>query len=196
MPLSVRLSLIMHRVPMLVLCLHVFVCSWLMSCHSLTISFYFIEAAADFKPIRLVGGRGPPVDDRGPPVDGRRPPVDGRGPPVDDRGPSRGRVEVYYGHWGTVCGYNFDKAEADVVCRELEFPGATRYYRYAYFGPGSGPIWLTNLGCIGNETSLDDCHDGTDIGNTSFCNHYHDAGVVCQGNSIKCLYCALINDKL
>ena len=100
---------------------------------------------------------------------------------VGGSGPYEGRVEVYYGHWGTVCGdYYFDIDEANVVCEELGYQGATRYYTYAYFGQGSGPIWLAHLACTGNETSLHYCsHDG--IGNIHYCDHYDDVGVVCQG---------------
>ena len=87
-----------------------------------------------------------------------------------------------------MCGdYYFDINEANVVCRELGYRGATRYnYAYYYYGIGSGPIWLAHLACTGDETSLHYCsHDG--IGNIHYCNHYDDVGVVCQGiKSMKC----------
>ena len=69
--------------------------------------------------------------------------------------------------------------EANVVCRELGYPGAVRYHYNAYFGQGSGPIWLANLVCLGTETSLHYCyHRGVEIHN---CGHNEDVGVICQG---------------
>ena len=45
------------------------------------------------------------------------------------------------------------------------------------FGPGTGPIFLDNLGCIGDETILANCvHNGVGVHN---CRHREDAGVVC-----------------
>ena len=79
-----------------------------------------------------------------------------------------------------MCGDYFHIRGANVVCRELGYRGATRYYTYAYFGQGSGPIWLAYLYCTGYEPSLHYCHHD-DIGNIHYCNHYDDAGVVCQG---------------
>ena len=33
-----------------------------------------------------------------------------------------GRVEVFHdGHWGTICGDDFDKVSASIVCRQLGF---------------------------------------------------------------------------
>ena len=96
------------------------------------------------------------------------------------RGPSQGRVEVYYGQWGTVCDNNFDINDANVVCRELGYPEAVRYH---YFGRGRGPIWLDDLACIGTETSLYNCsHNGVSNHN---CRHNQDAGVVCQGSGVQ-----------
>ena len=46
------------------------------------------------------------------------------------------------------------------------------------FGPGTGPIFVDDVSCEGNETKLDDCpHD--DGGSKRNCYHLQDAGVVC-----------------
>ena len=100
---------------------------------------------------------------------------------VGDYGPHEGRVEVYYGQWGTVCDEYFDIKDANVVCRELGYPRAVRYYGGAHYGQGSGPIWLDNLNCTGTESSLHYCsHSG--VGNRN-CRHAKDVGVVCQGKA-------------
>ena len=45
------------------------------------------------------------------------------------------------------------------------------------FGPGTGFIFLDNVGCRGDETNLDDCaHREVGVHN---CVHIEDAGVVC-----------------
>ena len=52
----------------------------------------------------------------------------------------------------------------------------------AFFGQGSGPIWLDDLLCAGSEQRLVDCPVSTGgIGMIDFCNgHADDAGVTCQ----------------
>ena len=52
----------------------------------------------------------------------------------------------------------------------------------AFFGQGTGPIWLDDLLCRGNERRLIDCPVSTGgIGMVDFCNgHADDAGVTCQ----------------
>ncbi len=71
-----------------------------------------------------------------------------------------------------------------MICRQLGYlpPGtmATANIR-ATFGPGTGPITLDDLMCIGTEASLFDCpHNGLDIHN---CGHFEDAGVTCPSGT-------------
>ncbi|XP_071829391.1 scavenger receptor cysteine-rich domain-containing protein DMBT1-like isoform X12 [Apostichopus japonicus] len=92
--------------------------------------------------------------------------------------PYEGRVEVLYNdQWGTVCDDYWDLTDATVVCRQLGYQQAEEALRYAYFGPGSGPIWMDDVHCVGHETSLDQCpHNG--IGSHN-CGHGEDASVRC-----------------
>ena len=55
------------------------------------------------------------------------------------------------------------------------------YYHYAYYGQGTGPIWLNRLQCIGSERSLLDCQRTFDIGNSYGCSHSEDVSVICPG---------------
>ena len=88
-------------------------------------------------------------------------------------------MEVYHnGEWGTVCDdYYWDLNDAQVVCSELGFGGTAAARTFAYYGQGSGPIWLGNLHCGGTELTIGDCaHNGWGEHN---CNHRRDAGVKC-----------------
>ncbi len=52
--------------------------------------------------------------------------------------PSSGRVEVYHdGQWGTVCDDGWELAEAQVVCRQLGFPGAISVTPGGQYGEGT-----------------------------------------------------------
>ena len=93
--------------------------------------------------------------------------------------PSSGRVEVFYnGTWGTVCDDSWDLQDTDVVCRQLGYEGALSVPGGAAFGRGTGQIWLDDVNCVGNETSLAQCsHGGLGVHN---CGHEKDAGAVCR----------------
>jgi len=88
-------------------------------------------------------------------------------------------VEVYHnGEWGTVCDDYWDLNDAQVLCRELGLGQAIAARRNAFYGQGSGRIWLDNLNCVGTELSIVNCsHRGWGIEN---CGHYEDAGVKCS----------------
>ena len=93
--------------------------------------------------------------------------------------PLSGRVEVFYnGTWGTICDDLWGLQNAEVVCRQLGYDGALSAPRAAAFGRGTGPIWLDNVGCFGNEKSISQCrHQGWGV---ESCGHSKDAGVVCR----------------
>ena len=93
--------------------------------------------------------------------------------------PSSGRVEVFYnGTWGTICDDSCALKDADVVCRQLGYDGASSAPGNAAFGRGTGQIWLDDVNCIGNENSLVQCsHGGLGVHN---CGHDKDVGAVCR----------------
>ncbi|XP_023189205.1 uromodulin-like [Xiphophorus maculatus] len=103
-----------------------------------------------------------------------------------------GRVEIFHDRqWGTVCDDIWDNINAQVVCRQVGCGRVISATSSAHFGQGTGPIWLDNVRCAGNELQLSECqHQG--FGNHN-CNHGEDAGVVCEGPLVQ-LTCG--QDKL
>ena len=105
-------------------------------------------------------------------------------------GPTKyeGRVEVYYsGEWGTVCGFDWDLNDAQVVCRQLGFGPAITARDSAFYGEGSHvEIWLDNVDCVGTELNIEDCsHNGWGIYDQDCFSHYYDAGVQCSATDGK-----------
>ncbi|XP_078702578.1 scavenger receptor cysteine-rich domain-containing group B protein-like [Branchiostoma floridae x Branchiostoma belcheri] len=97
------------------------------------------------------------------------------------RSPLQGRVEVKPGNldWGTVCDDGFDDRDAEVVCRQLGYRGGVATVG-GDFREGTGNIWLRNLDCNGNESSLESCRIENDDNRN--CGHRKDVGVVCKGD--------------
>ncbi|XP_016147952.1 T-cell differentiation antigen CD6-like [Sinocyclocheilus grahami] len=88
-----------------------------------------------------------------------------------------GRVELLHsGNWGTVCDDDFDINSGHVVCTQLR---CGRAIRLDFFGPGTGPIHISQMKCNGSESSLWEC---SSINSTAsnYCGHKEDAGVVCS----------------
>ena len=109
---------------------------------------------------------------------------------VDGYDNTEGRVEIYHdGKWGTVCDRSWDINDAQVVCQSLGLGVATAAKSSAYFGEGSGDIWLSDVNCTGTESNLLECdYRGWGVDRTpSFvgCEHDEDASVVCSGKIIK-----------
>ncbi|EHA97446.1 Deleted in malignant brain tumors 1 protein [Heterocephalus glaber] len=94
-----------------------------------------------------------------------------------------GRVEVCHaGSWGAVCDDSWDLADTEVVCRQLGCGQAVDAVQGAAFGPGSGPVWLDEVGCRGSEASLLGCLAET--WGHGDCAHKEDAGVCCSAPSL------------
>ena len=99
-----------------------------------------------------------------------------------------GRVEVFHnGRWGTVCHDRWDDRDAAVACRQLGYQGGTAVVGYpSRFGEGTGPIYLDNVECRGDESRLIDCPrtgSARTIGNHN-CLHIEDAGAICSAPGV------------
>ena len=82
------------------------------------------------------------------------------------------------GEWGTICDDSWGNIDAEVVCRQLGFPGIGAVaLSFAHFGSGTGPIILDDVECVGLELYLTDCPNSGYFQHN--CGHAEDAGVQC-----------------
>ncbi|XP_030851494.1 deleted in malignant brain tumors 1 protein [Strongylocentrotus purpuratus] len=88
-----------------------------------------------------------------------------------------GRVEIYHnGQWGTICGNNWDTADAAVACRQLGYVGVDILIDGGH--SVLGLIWLEEVACRGSEVMLSSCHH-SGWAEIHYCGHPEDAGVRC-----------------
>ncbi|XP_038069843.1 deleted in malignant brain tumors 1 protein-like [Patiria miniata] len=95
-----------------------------------------------------------------------------------------GYVEIYYKQqWGTICNNQWDKTDADVVCKELghEFANSTSDASDYKTGRSSTkPIWLVDVACGVYDTRLVNCDHGQ-WDSIDYCSHGEDVWVKCNG---------------
>ncbi|XP_046504580.1 macrophage scavenger receptor types I and II [Equus quagga] len=97
---------------------------------------------------------------------------------VGGSGPHEGRVEVFHnGQWGTVCDDRWELRVGQVICRSLGYQNVQNVHKGAYFGQGTGPIWLNEVFCFGRESSIEECK--IKQWGVRVCSHAEDAGVTC-----------------
>lgn len=83
------------------------------------------------------------------------------------------------GRWGTVCDDGWDLRDGMVACWELGCGRVRPRVGKTHYGPGSGPIWLDDVGCKGSESSLSDCP--ARAWGQHNCDHEEDVGLTCTG---------------
>ncbi|XP_064819624.1 scavenger receptor cysteine-rich type 1 protein M130-like, partial [Oncorhynchus masou masou] len=98
---------------------------------------------------------------------------------VDGAGLCSGRVEVKSNQsWASVCEADFDRQDAEVVCRDLGC-GAPVALQGGLYGEGEGQTWDKEFQCKGNESLLLDCDTSDRENNT--CLPGNAVGLTCSG---------------
>ena len=88
-------------------------------------------------------------------------------------------MNLFSAVWIWISTTNNHQAYAPIKVSSLHpFSVAYPYRSSSTFGPGSGPIFLTHLNCLGTERTLLDCSSSYRY--TYYYSHYRDAGVRCE----------------
>merc|ERR1712168_395220 len=110
-----------------------------------------------------------------------------------DLSDNSGRVEVYHeGEWGTVCDdglidgstgedgkiYDNGNKAAQVVCKQLGYSSGVPI-KTSESQRGTGPIWMDEVVCSGEEASLFDCEFDWSYDQNN-CGHHEDFSVTCS----------------
>ncbi|XP_073254941.1 neurotrypsin-like [Porites lutea] len=99
---------------------------------------------------------------------------------VEGQSLREGNVQVYYNNtWISVCADQWDKHDADVACRMMDFDGAlSANFEYEEEKEIKIRPWLSDMNCTGNEKSLFSCiHGGFGFRD---CKSKRKAGVTCK----------------
>ena len=112
---------------------------------------------------------------------------------TSDSNSTRGRLEVCINNaWGTVCDDRFGSEDASVACSQISgyFRQEASVVSRGSSGSGEGPIFLSDLNCVGNEASLSECprQDHLPLGIQS-CDHSRDVAIQCIGMNVSASRC-------
>ncbi|XP_064369557.1 deleted in malignant brain tumors 1 protein-like [Dromaius novaehollandiae] len=100
---------------------------------------------------------------------------------VDGESRCDGRLEVALGGaWGRVLAQQWDASSASVVCRQLRCGTVQKAYAAPVLGPGSSPLGLSGLRCVGTEARLAQCN--STLPSAVPPDHAEEAAVVCSGS--------------
>ncbi|XP_019855132.1 PREDICTED: scavenger receptor cysteine-rich domain superfamily protein-like [Amphimedon queenslandica] len=93
-----------------------------------------------------------------------------------------GRVELCVnGVWGSVCDNSWDSTEASTVCKQLGYE-VSSYKTNSFFGVSTLPMHIYYSSCSSSSTNLLGCYLSWLPSYSSYCNNYHEAGVICSSN--------------
>ncbi|NXE58301.1 SRCRM protein, partial [Casuarius casuarius] len=99
---------------------------------------------------------------------------------VDGESRCDGRLEVsLHGAWGRVLAQQWDASGANVVCRQLRCGTVQKAYTAPVPGPGSIPLVLSGLRCVGTEARLAQCN--ATLPSAAPPGRAEEAAVVCSG---------------
>ena len=97
---------------------------------------------------------------------------------------------MYGGLWGTVCDDGWSLENTAVLCRQLNFKYPVATLRNDLIGPGSGPVWLDEVTCHGDELSIVNC--SYNAWGDDNCDHTEDVVVWCASEwSAKMWFCTV-----